>query len=211
MLRTDVVVIGAGQAGLSAAYHLRFDDEAGRVAVALDPLAGDFDHGLVAGPGCMVTLRPALDAGGHAQMRQTIRHKWSTAMTEPNDPTATVKRMFAAFGAGDIDALLETVRPDSHWTYYGANPRRTKAEFTGTNKVRRFFERILERLEMTEFNTDEFIEEGETVVIFGSEAGTVRPTGEPFRNAWAQRYVVRDNLIVEMVEYNIQVEPRESR
>lgn len=37
--------------------------------------------------------------------------------------------MFAASGAGDVDALLETVHPDSRWTYYGANPRRTKAEY----------------------------------------------------------------------------------
>jgi ketosteroid isomerase-like protein len=45
-------------------------------------------------------------------------------------------------------------------------------------------------------------------VIFGSEAGTVRAMGQPFRNAWAQKYVVRDSQIVEMAEYNIQVEPR---
>jgi ketosteroid isomerase-like protein len=132
-------------------------------------------------------------------------------MTEPNDPTATVQRMFAAFGAGDIEALLETVHPESRWTYYGANPRRTKAEFAGTDKVRRFFVRILERLEITEFNTDEFVEQGDTVVIFGSEAGMVRATGREFRNVWAQKYVVRDNQIVEMAEYNIQVEPLEPR
>src|SRR6185312_16817971 len=97
----------------------------------------------------------------------------SGPMTKTNNPTATVQRMFAAFGAGDVDALLATVHPDSRWTYYGANPRRTRAEFAGTDTVRRFFERILERLDMTEFNMDEFIEQGETVVIFGSEAGTV--------------------------------------
>lgn len=30
-------------------------------------------------------------------------------MTKPNNPTATVQRMCDPFGAGDIDALLETV------------------------------------------------------------------------------------------------------
>jgi ketosteroid isomerase-like protein len=52
-------------------------------------------------------------------------------MTNTNNPTATVQRMLAAFGAGDLDALLETVHPDSRWTYYGANPRLAAAEFTG--------------------------------------------------------------------------------
>ena len=36
----------------------------------------------------------------------------------------------------------------------------------------------------------------------------MRATGQPFRNEWVQRYVVRGNLIVEMAEYNVQVEPR---
>ena len=129
-------------------------------------------------------------------------------MADVNDPTATVNRMFAAFGARDLDALLETVHPESRWTYVGANPELSRAEFTGHAKVRRFFERILERLEITAFNTDQFVVEGETVVIFGSESGTVKATREPFRNEWSQKYVVKDGLIVEMAEYNIQVEPR---
>ena len=129
-------------------------------------------------------------------------------MADTNDATATVKRMFAAFGAGDLDALLETVHPESRWTYVGANPQLSRAEFTGHAQVRRFFTRILERLEITAFNTDQFVVEGETVVIFGSESGTVQATREPFRNEWSQKYVVKDDLIVEMAEYNIQVEPR---
>ena len=129
-------------------------------------------------------------------------------MTHADSATAVVRRMFAAFGAGDLDSLLATVHPDSRWAYYGANPRLSAAEFTGHAAVRRFFARILERLEMTEFNTDEFVAEGETVVVFGSEAGTVRATGQPFRNVWSQKYVVRNGLIVEMAEYNVQVDPR---
>jgi ketosteroid isomerase-like protein len=123
-------------------------------------------------------------------------------------PADTVERMFAAFGAGDLDALMETVHADSRWTYYGANPPLSAAQFSGRANVRRFFDRILERLEMTAFNREEYVAQGDVVVIFGSESGTVRATGQPFRNEWAQRYVVRDGLIVEMSEYNIQVDPR---
>ena len=129
-------------------------------------------------------------------------------MADVNDPAATVNRMFAAFGARDLDTLLETVHPESRWTYVGANPELSRVEFTGHAKVRRFFERILARLEITAFNTGQFVVEGETVVIFGSESGTVKATREPFRNEWSQKYVVKDGLIVEMAEYNIQVEPR---
>lgn len=124
-----------------------------------------------------------------------------------DDVLTAVQRMFAAFTAGDVDALLETVHESSKWTYYGANPGLASVEFEGHAAVRKFFVRILERLEMSEFNTDEFVVQGDTVVIFGSEAGTVRATGRVFRNVWTQKYVVRDGLIVRMVEYNIQTEP----
>ena len=128
-------------------------------------------------------------------------------MTTTESPMATVQRMFVAFGADDLDALLETVHPESRWTYYGANPQLAAAEFTGHAAVRKFFARILDRLAMVEFNTDAFVVQSDTVVVFGSEGGRVRATGQAFRNVWSQKYVVRDGLIVEMTEYNIQVEP----
>ena len=40
------------------------------------------------------------------------------------------------------------------------------------------------------------------------ESGTVRATGERFRNEWCQKYAANANQITRMVEYNIQVEPR---
>jgi ketosteroid isomerase-like protein len=51
------------------------------------------------------------------------------------------------------------------------------------------------------------VTEGNSVVIIGSEYGTVNATGNPFRNEWAQKYVVQNGLITEMEEYNIQVDP----
>jgi ketosteroid isomerase-like protein len=129
-------------------------------------------------------------------------------MTDASNPADTVRRMFAAFGAGDLDALLETIHPESRWMYYGANPRIGVAEFRGRAQVRRFFEGILQRVAMTAFNTDQFVAQGGVVVVFGNESGTVKATGQPFRNEWSQKYVVKDGLIVEMAEYNIQVEPR---
>jgi ketosteroid isomerase-like protein len=132
----------------------------------------------------------------------------SDARADVDNPAKTVTRMFAAFRARDLDALLETVHPESRWTYFGANPQLSRAEFTGRAQVRTFFERILERLEITAFKTDQFVVEGDTVVIFGSESGTVKATQQPFRNEWSQKYVVKEGVIVEMAEYNIQVEAR---
>ena len=61
------------------------------------------------------------------------------------------------------------------------------------------------RLDMTAFNTNEFVAQGKTVVVFGNESGKVKATGQAFHNEWAQKYVVEGGLIVEMVEWNIQI------
>jgi len=126
----------------------------------------------------------------------------------PNDPVATVRRMFDAFANRDLDALVETVHPDSRWTYVGANPRPAKGTFVGREGVRKFFGNILHNLDIAEFHLGDFVVQDDTVVVFGFESGTVKASASPFRNEWAQKYVVRDGLITEMEEYNVQVTPR---
>ena len=129
-------------------------------------------------------------------------------MTASTAPRGVVERMFAAFAAADLDALLATVHPESRWTYIGANLRLSKATFSGHDAVRKFFERILHRLDVSHFTPSEYLVRDNTVVVFGSEAGTVRSDNRQFRNEWVQKYVVDAGLIIEMVEYNVQVEPR---
>ena len=74
-----------------------------------------------------------------------------------NDPAGTVRRMFAAFRAGDFAALLDTIDSDTRWTYVGANPKPAKADIVGKDGVRRFFGTISKRLEMTTFEANEYV------------------------------------------------------
>jgi hypothetical protein len=67
--------------------------------------------------------------GSEAERRDRPAAQSSDASAGPSNPSDTVQRMFAAFSARDLDALLETVHPDSRWTYYGANPRLSNAQF----------------------------------------------------------------------------------
>lgn len=122
-----------------------------------------------------------------------------------HEPAAVVRRMFDAFRRGDVDGILETVHPDSTWVYVGANPRPRRATIRGHDGVRGFFEGILNRLEMQAYEPTEFVVRDDTVVVFGSERGLVRRTGDPFTNEWVQKYVVRNGLIVEMLEFNVVV------
>jgi ketosteroid isomerase-like protein len=122
------------------------------------------------------------------------------------NPVAVVQRMLEAFEDRDLDRLVETVHPDSRWTYVGANPRPAKGVYVGRDGVRKFFENILRNLTISTFHTREFVREDDTVVILGFESWTVNATGNSFRNEWAQKYVVQNGLITEMEEYNVQVD-----
>lgn len=127
---------------------------------------------------------------------------------EASDPVRVVRRLFDSFHRGDLDGLLATLSPEVRIVYVGANPKPVKAVLVGHERARRFFEGILRRLEMSRFEPAEFIVQGGTVVVFGSEAGIVRANGAPFRNEWAQRYVVEDGLVRELTEYNVEIPPR---
>ena len=126
-------------------------------------------------------------------------------------PEQVVRQLFDAFLAADVDALMRTVAPDVRLTYVGANPEPAKAVLTGHDRVRGFFERILRRLDMSRFEPREFVVQGDTVVVFGSETGTVRATGDTFHNEWAQKYEVVGGLIRALTEYNVQVPERRDR
>ena len=55
----------------------------------------------------------------------------------PDNPVAVVQRMLGALEDRDLDRLVETVHPDSRWTYVGANPRPAKGVYVGCHSVRK--------------------------------------------------------------------------
>ena len=91
---------------------------------------------------------------------------------------------------GDLDGILETVHSDSRLIYVGANPKPTKAELVGHANVRRFFEAIIRRLELKAFESIEFVVQGDTVVVFGSESGALRTRERRSGTSGCTKYVV---------------------
>jgi ketosteroid isomerase-like protein len=122
-----------------------------------------------------------------------------------NNPLPAVQRMFEAFAKDDLDRLLETVHPDSRWTYVGANPWISK-RLRRSERCQEILRQNHSKLDYHNIPSREFVTENDTVVVIGFESGTVTATGHRFRNEWVQKFVVQDDLITEMEEYNIQVD-----
>ena len=117
-----------------------------------------------------------------------------------NLPKNTVGQMFEAFRKGDNEGVVDTVSEDSLWVYHGTQVI-PPSSFEGKDGVRKFFTRILKGTEVLKFETDEFIIEGNKVVVLGNEHQRVRKSGKELKQKWVQIYTVENNLITKMEEF----------
>ena len=113
---------------------------------------------------------------------------------------ATVEKMFAAFGSGDLEKFRETVSEDTIWIYHGTTEI-LKATFEGKDRATTFLNNILTKTEVLSFEPQQFICEGNMVVVLGQEHQKVKATGKELKQKWVQVYTVENNLITKMEEF----------
>ena len=101
--------------------------------------------------------------------------------------TTTVQDLYAAFGRGDIPAILERLADDVRWEHWpdGSGAQRHGvpwlAERTGPREVGEFFT-SLAALEFHRFEAVAFLEGARTVAAVVAIDVTVKATGERIRD-----------------------------
>ena len=125
-----------------------------------------------------------------------------------NQPLAIVQEMFSAFNAGDLERFKKTVSEDTVWTYHGTH-RIPKATFHGREAAARFINNILTTTQIIKFEPQQFVTEGNTVVVIGEEHQKIKRTGEELKQRWVQVYTVQDNVITRMEEFAVTTEVKE--
>src|SRR5690554_1165694 len=117
-----------------------------------------------------------------------------------NSARRVVDEMFTAFSSGDVDKFVATVSEDTVWVYHGTQiiPAGT---FKKKEGVRAFFKNIMERTEIIVFEPQEFIVEGNKVVVLGHEHQKVKRSGRELKQKWVQIYTVDNGLITRMEEF----------
>ena len=91
-----------------------------------------------------------------------------------------VEKMFAAFNSGDVEKLVETVSEDTEWEYHGTHII-PKGKFEKKEGVRKFFTNIFERTEMITFDIQQYILDGNMVVVLGEEHQKVKRSGRELK------------------------------
>ncbi|KAA9349243.1 nuclear transport factor 2 family protein [Larkinella humicola] len=118
-----------------------------------------------------------------------------------NQAMTVVQTMFGAFAKGDIDGITQTVADTSTWTYHGTHEIPYAGEFVGKAGVAKFIQTIFETVDIQDFQVDQFIADGNTVVVLGSEQQKIKANGEILSQKWVQVYQVEDGLITRMDEF----------
>jgi ketosteroid isomerase-like protein len=117
-------------------------------------------------------------------------------MTKPAQPLEVVQAAYAAFGRGDVPAVLEFVADEVNWKFCGPKG----LPFTGTwrkkSDVAKWFASIPEADDIQAFEPREFIVGGDNVTVLGWERTRAVPTGKVFESDWVHIFTVRDGRVV---------------
>ncbi|MES2070119.1 MAG: nuclear transport factor 2 family protein [Pseudomonadota bacterium] len=116
--------------------------------------------------------------------------------------TEVVQQAYAAFGRGDVPAILELVADDIDWELVGpkslayAGPRRSRSE------VGAFFAALAAADNITVFEPREFIEAGEHVTVLGRSQATALDTKREYATEWAHVFTVKNGKVTRWRGYS---------
>jgi len=98
---------------------------------------------------------------------------------------------YEAFGRGDMEAVTATWETDIEFVGPNSSRMQEAGPHRGTEEVARLFGGMRERWEGLLLSPDEFVEQGETVVVLGHMEGRAKATGRdvkvPFVHVWRMR------------------------
>ena len=115
----------------------------------------------------------------------------------------TVKDAYAAFGRGDINAILAMGDDNIEWE--GVKGTEGVAPHAGLRRgkaaVGEFFRLVGSTLDFQAFEPREFIAQGDTVVAIGFYKATVKATRKQTASDWAMVFNFRNGKIVRFREF----------
>jgi uncharacterized protein len=117
------------------------------------------------------------------------------ALVDANSPLGVVKQIYAAFGRGDMPAVLNLIADPVDWqevcpaSLPNAGARRNRAA------VAKFFLDEAQVEDVKVFEPREFILAGENVTVLGYLEGYARDTKQEFRSDWIHLFTVQNGKI----------------
>jgi uncharacterized protein len=123
-------------------------------------------------------------------------------MSATNPNALVIQNLYEAFGRGDTPAVLACVGEDATWcNVYGQHlfPREWGKLCTGHDEITGFFQALHETVEVHGFEPQEFISEGDKVVVLIRWRGIVRKSGYPFDTLIVHVWTLKNRKVTNYV------------
>lgn len=116
-------------------------------------------------------------------------------------PIDVTKGVFEAFGNQDVDGIMKLLSNDVVIEFYGPSIIPYANMYQGAVEARRFFEIVLSSVDIHQFDAEEFICEGDKVVVTGHLRLTAHKTGKPIKSDFVHVITVRDGKWVRFRDF----------
>ncbi len=105
------------------------------------------------------------------------------------EPRTLIETVYAGFAAGDIAKATSKMAPDIIWNEAEGNPYADKNPYIGPDAIiGGLFSRLGGEWDGFTARPDEYVVDGDRVVVFGRYTGTYKATGKsmdvPFVHSW---------------------------
>ncbi len=119
---------------------------------------------------------------------------------QEQDNITLIQRIYAAFSAGDVQAILNNVGPGTEWINQGPATIPYAGNFTG--RIQAFFQAIGDSTTEGKVIADKFIAQGDNVVATGRYTAKVRSTGVKIDTPVAHIFTVRNGKVTSWIGYS---------
>ena len=107
----------------------------------------------------------------------------------------TVQQCYAEFGKGNAQGLLDLLTDDVVWTDPGYPEIPYAGKRQGKNEVMNFFIEMSKTIEFTSFEPQQFMNDGNNVIVKGFFTGKSAATGKTFESEWVMIWEVVEEKI----------------
>lgn len=109
---------------------------------------------------------------------------------------------YQLFNDKNIAGLMEMFADDIEWVAESSEVLPFSGTYRGREEVAQFFQKLDNAQEPLRFEPQEFIAEGDKVVVLGQSTWRVKATGQTYDNPFAHVFTVKDGKTVRFQEYN---------
>ena len=114
----------------------------------------------------------------------------------------TVLDLYAAFGRGDVPAILDLLADDVDWWFFGPKEIPFAGRYRGRGEMMKFFGTVGETVEVEQFGPEEGpIARDDRIIVLGRERVKVKATGRTFETHWVHVFTLRNGKVTRLREY----------